>query len=172
MLRASTGKWVFRFEGAYVATENPSGKDRTKEPSSLHAVLGAERPFGERVRAQTQLIARWHPEWYRPDSASLSPVDRGIAGANAVLFDYTSRVRPASTLRVAFDTEDERYASELFVLVDWVAGDGVVRPTMTWRVSDALRFMTGAETFFGPRRSPLGAFTRYSGVFVGARYSF
>ena len=48
----------------------------------------------------------------------------------------------------------------------------LLRPMLTYRWTDALRFHVGAESFGGPRDTPLGALRPFSGAFLGGDYRF
>jgi hypothetical protein len=178
-LEASTspGKWILRLEGAYVWNRDATGKDPRTHPSHVHAVLGVERPLGERLRVQVQGVAKYAPTFppltrvSNPNPAVV-PLERSVAQVNAILLNYTEQLRVAGTARLAFTTEDEVFEAELFALVNAFGEDGLVRPMASLRASDALRFSAGSESLFGPTTTPLGALRRYSGAFVEARYTF
>lgn len=174
---ATAGDWVLRFESAYVSTENDDGRDSRKQPTHVDTTVGVERPLGDRFRVQTQGIARVHPRWLTPDLApadnkALLPVERAIANANAVTFDYNHQVRPGATLRLAYTSEDERLEIELAGMAYFVGFDWVVQPQIAWRVLDALELRAGVQMFGGHHDGALGALHDYSGAFAQSTYTF
>ncbi|HVJ91138.1 MAG TPA: hypothetical protein VM580_15150 [Labilithrix sp.] len=174
---ASAGNWIFRIEGAYLHNYEVSDDHPATQPSNAQAVLGIERPLGERFRLQIQGVGKYSPLYTAPDRVAaidpaLVPVQRAIAQVNAVLFNHTDQIRAGGTARLAFTTENEFFEAEVFGLFYATGLDGLVRPMVTLRASDALRFSLGAEILFGPSDAALGALRRYSGGFFEARYSF
>lgn len=171
------GKLVVRFEGAFVQTENPLGEDPTIQPSYLFGVLGVERPLGERVRVQAQVMARTYPTWGAPeDTTGPDPITagarRGVARANALLLDYQEALRPALTARVAYLSAGERLAAEVFGAINTMGSDYLVRPLVGWRPSEAVAVQVGAEIYGGHPSRPLGALHPFGGVFSQVSFTF
>ena len=122
-------------------------------------------------------MCRAHVDYRRPDeyvdpNPILTDIGRAVAQVNAVLFNYTTPLRLAGTARVAYTTEDDLFSAELFALANAYGNDGLVRPMISLRPSDPLRFSFGAEVLFGRESTPLGALRHYSGAFAEARYVF
>jgi hypothetical protein len=176
---ASVADWVLRAETAYVITDNPQGTNPLIQPTHWDSVVGLERSgFDGHLRVQAQGITRYHPS-YEPSSSAVGPsalatvADAAIAQANAVLENYVTQLRVAATLRVAYSALDDKIGLEVFALANLNDGhDFLVRPLVTYRPTDALRFEAGAEIYGGPATSPLGALSDYSGAFLQATYEF
>lgn len=176
------GSWVLRGETAWVWSSSSDGSDPQLAPPRWDSVLGVERPFLERFRFQTQMLWRYHPSLQSPASISTAdPIEtflrREVASANAVLLNYRFRSWPVATVRVSFATRDEKLEAEVFAAVQLTRYEGdkidwVMRPMVSWRVSDALRLRLGAESFRGPKDGVFGALHRFSGVFTEGEFAF
>jgi len=179
---ASSGAWVFRLESAYVWTDNVSGRDPERQPSHWDSVIGVERPFFDRLRAQAELVVRYHPT-LRPldDVVGADPLDtfvrREVRKVNALLLSYRYQVWPLGALRLAYATEDDRFEAEVFGAVQLVREQGedldfFLRPQVTWSVSDALRWRLGAELFEGSSGGFFGALHAFSGAYTEGEFVF
>ena len=165
----AAGDWVFRFEGAYVVTQNGDGRNPRIQPTHVDAIAGVERPFGERVRASAQAIVRAHPHWMSP--AALGGLDGAVAQVNAVMLNYTHVVRPGGTLRVTYTSEDESLEIGAAGMAYAVGFDWAVQPEIAYRPIEPLKLTAGVQVFGGQKNS-LGALEPYSGVFAQSTYAF
>lgn len=174
---ASFGKLVVRIEAAYVRTDARADADPTIQPTYVFGVLGVERPLGERLRLQAQLIARAYPGWIDPAAAAgpdpmTTGALQGVAAANALLLDYQDRVRPAATVRVAYHSEDERLELEVFAAMNLVGHDYLIRPLLGWHPVEAVTVQLGFDGYGGYATTPLGALQPYGGAFAQVTYTF
>ncbi len=178
-LEASTtvDSWVLRFEGAYVMTENPDGRNRLVQPSYVDAIGGVERPLGERWRAGIQGVLRAYPN-YLPLEAPYTKVtpdvafyDRQIADVSARLFNYTHQTRPGATVAVRYTSEDEALELSVAGLAYFIGFDWVVQPMVGYRVFESMKLEVGAQIFGGHKNS-LGFLSSQSGIFAQATYTF
>ncbi|MCE9572555.1 MAG: hypothetical protein K8W52_05315 [Deltaproteobacteria bacterium] len=174
---ASAGKLVFRVEGAFVLTDNRDGTDPTIQPSYAFGVVGVERPLGDRVRIQAQVIARAYPSWTAPaDATGTDPATtagrQAVAAANALLLDYQDQQRPAATLRIAYTSEDERIEAEIFAAMNLVGNDYLIRPLIGWHPAEAVSIQVGLDGYGGPIDRPLGALHPFGGAFAQVAYTF
>lgn len=174
---ASAGKLVFRVEGAFVLTDNRDGSDPTVQPTYAFGVLGVERPLGERVRLQAQVIARAYPTWTAPaDATGPDPATtagrQAVAAANALLLDYQDQLRPAATVRIAYTSEDERIEAEIFAAMNLIGNDYLIRPLVGWHPADAVSIQVGFDGYGGPIDRPLGALYPFRGAFAQVAYTF
>lgn len=175
---ASVGKLVFRLEASYVVpTDNADGADATRLPPVAAAVLGVERPLGQRLRAQAQLLARAYPQWTDPATVrgpddATTAARRGLAASNALLLDYQDAQRPAATLRLAYQSEEGRLEAEIFGAMNLVGRDFLVRPLIGWRPVEPVTLQVGVDVYGGPRDRPLGALEDFGGAFGQVTYVF
>lgn len=173
----SFDKWVVRFEGAYIQTENNNGKNPLIQPSHFDAVAGIERPIADDFRVQLQGIYRYIPEYTKPEdavwgSALETAVNREIAKANALLLGYQYQTRTGASFRVSYSKDSSGLESELFVLGNFVGEDYLIRPKTSYAWTDAFKTTLGFEYYGGPENRPLGALKSDRSVFLEAKYSF
>lgn len=175
---ATAGAWVVKLEGALVQTGNPNEGERWAPPSSATGVFGIERAFFERLRVQTQLVARLNYPVYRPppNPATLADprvqLEQAVERANDLVFNNQEILRTAGTLRLAYETEDEKLSAEGAAFVNFVGGDFIARVMVGYRPLEPLLFQLGYEQFAGPRSRPFGALRPLSGAFLQATFTF
>jgi hypothetical protein len=165
---ASVGKLVFRLEGSYVLPlANRKAEDPARLPPMIFGVVGVERPLGDRLRVQAQVIARNYTYWTDPATA-MDPA----APINALLLDYQDQFRSAGTLRVAYQSEEGRLEAEVFAAMNFIGNDFLVRPLVGWHPVETVTLQVGVDVYGGPDDRPLGALNPFSGAFGQMSYSF
>jgi len=171
---ASTGKYVFRAESAYVWTENPDGANPLIQPTRWDSVVGVERSFGEEFRVQVQGVLRHHPSFQTPESVFGFPGDPRLplARANALVQGYQFQTRVGATLRAAYTRASSGFEAELFILGNFMGGDSLVRPRVSYPVTDSVRLTGGLDWYGGPTDRPLGVLQEFNSVFTEAKVSF
>ena len=175
----SLGKWVLRLEGAYVATENALDSDHAVQPSHIDAIVGVERPFGDRLRANLQGFMRYYPSYDVAPAAS-DPITSAVQGqiitTNELLQNFQHPFNPGATLRLTWTSVGGTLELEGVVVVnlasEFDSWSCIARPLVTYHATDALRLSLGAEYFGGSRSTPLGALRDFSGGFLGGDYRF
>jgi hypothetical protein len=172
----TSGAWVFRGESAYVWTQNDDGNNRFVQPNHWDTVLGVERPVGDDWRAQVQFVARLHTEYQdilEPDpSFPADTLNRETIKANALLLGYQFETRTGLTFRLAYSPSKSDVEAELFTIGNFMGGDYLLRPKLTYAWTDALKLTLGAEYYAGPVNRPLGSLQFYNSVFFETKYSF
>lgn len=173
----SRGKYVYRVESAYFWTENEDGFNMQTQPMHHDTVFGVERPYGDHWRLQVQGIVRYHPNWHPPEETGgpdpvTASIRRQVAVANALLFQYQSRVNTSATVRLAYTHEASGFEGEIFATENFEGQDFLVRPKVSFAATEALRYTLGADVYGGPAHRTLGALNAYNSVFAEAKYSF
>ena len=173
---AALDAWVLRLEGAYVVTDNPSGRDRLVQPSHVDAVIGVEHPLGDRMRISAQGVARWHPRYVPLDAPydgapQVAFANRAVAAVNAKLLNYTHPIRPGASLALSYASEDESFEASVAALGYFVGFDWVVQPMVGYRFLGAVKFDVGVQLFGGEKNS-LGFLSSQSGAFAQSTYTF
>jgi hypothetical protein len=176
----SPGKWVLRAEGAYVATENAIDGNHAVQPSHIDAIVGVERPFGDRLRVNLQGFMRYYPSFDVGPPAGADPVTAAVQGqiitVNELLQNFQHPWNPGGTLRLTWTSPGGTLELEGVVVVNFASAfdswNCIARPLVTYHATDALRFSLGAEYFGGARDTPLGALRDFSGGFLGGDYRF
>lgn len=173
----TVGKWILRAESAYVWTENDDGTNPLIQPSRWDSVVGVERPLGDDFRVQVQGVYRYFPAFQEPGTAGgtnplLAAINAQIARANALLLGYQDKSRPGATFRISYSNESSGVDAELFLVGNFVGGDYLARPKITYAWTDAIRTTAGLEYYGGPDDRPLGALKSFNSLFIEAKYSF
>ena len=173
----SGGDYVYRLETAYTFTENNDGKNPTILPSHWTAVLGAERPFLEKFRAQAQFISRFFPRYTSPRDTTgpdliTAQLNSQVAAANALLLQYQERWETAGTLRLSYDHEALGFSAELLYYQSLNGGDWYLQPLLGYRLYEGLRLYLGADHYGGPGSRSLGSLRTYNSVFTEISYRF
>ncbi len=173
----NAGAWILRWESAYTWTDNARASHALVEPSHLDTVLGAERPWGDHLRLQGQLLWRYHPHFLSPSSTpGTDPLTQianpAIASANAQLQGYQFRSRTGASLRVSYAHEDSGLEAEVFGLGNFIGGDYLVRPKLTYAWTEALKTSLGMDYYGGPTNRTLGALQAYNAIFLQGKYLF
>jgi len=171
------GSFIFRAESAYIWSENNDGTNPLIIPSRWDAVLGVERPIGDRFRAQVQFINRYFPNFTAPTQLIgtdpfLAAVNSQIAQNNALLLNYQDQERPSATTRLSYTHDEKGIEAEIFGVVNFVGGDYLLRPKFSYLLTDALKATIGADYYGGPGTRPLGALKTYNAAFTEVKYSF
>ncbi len=170
-------KWVLRFEGAYIKTENDDAVTPLSIPSHIDAVVGAEHPMGRDFRIQPQIFIRYFPRYASLDQVvGGDPVsieiNRQVAAANALLLQYQDRTRPSGSFRVAYTPEGSDWNGEVFFIYNFAGGDYLIKPQVTYRPVDNLRFIVGADQYGGDLNKPLGSLRAYNSIYFEGKYFF
>ena len=171
------GKLILRGETSYTWTENDNGLNALIQPSHWDSVIGIERPINNDFRVQAQFVYRVYPLWSNPALAAgpdplTTQVDQGIAAANAELLAYQDPNRPGATFRISYSNETNGLDAEIFLLGNFVGGDYLVRPKLSYHWTDALLTTLGLDWYGGPTNRPLGSMQVFNSVFAEAKYTF
>lgn len=165
--------WVLKGEALYTFTEKRT--NQWSEPDSLQGAIAVERGWNETWRLQIQSYFKN----YVTDVASPGTVT-GQLGEFGLTLDQLNRLmrtaderfRFFQTLRFAYETESSDWLGEIFVLGSWTTGDGILRPLMGYRLSDAFRLTGGVQAAFGPLDRTLGLMRERNSVFLEGRFLF
>jgi hypothetical protein len=170
-MAANVGRIGLRAEGAYVDTEDTSGRDPFTKNPFLLVVVGGDRTFGEYLNLNVQYLYRFVGE-YRVSGEELSPTQAGIAELQGILNSQTRRVQHGASFRVAYKWLRETLEGE-YAAVGFFGPDGLaLRPKIAYAVSDNWKVLVGGELFRGDSSSLFGLLRPNSTWYVEARWSF
>ena len=173
----TAGSWIFRGEGDYAWTENGDGSNPLIAPTRVDLVAGVERPIGDDFRIQVQGLLRHAPRFTAPEDATgLDPASTAlnseIASANARILNYPERTRPGATVRFSYSNEASGLDAEVFLLGNFVGGDYLLRPKLSYGWTDAFETTIGVDHYAGPEDLPLGQLKAFNSLFIEAKYVF
>lgn len=144
----------------YDSRDDQSGDDPFVPNSQWRFLLGYER---ELVRDLT-FATQYYAEWMQDYAAYQRTLPAGIA---------RDELRHYLTLRLTRLLMNQNLVLSLFVRYSPSDDDAYLRPTVTYKISDAWTFTTGANVFLGSQDYTfLGQFQKNTNLYTALRYSF
>lgn len=170
-LAANLGRIGLRAEGAYIHTEDGSGRDPFTKNPHLFIVVGGDRTFLEYLNLNVQYIYRFVRHYGSPGH-ELSDAERAIATLQDVLSSQTRRVQHGASFRVSYKWLRETLEGEC-AAVGLFGPDGLaVRPILAYAVSDSWKLLAGAEWYRGESTSLFGVMRPNSTGYLELRWTF
>ncbi len=170
-LAANLGRIGFRAEGAYIHTEDGSGRDPFTKNPHLFIVAGGDRTFLEYLNLNVQYLYRF-VRHHRMPGHELPDADRAIAMLQDVLSSQTRRVQHGASFRVSYKWLRETLEGEC-AAVGLFGPDGLaVRPKLAYAVSDSWKLLAGAEWYRGEPTSLFGVMRPNSTAYLELRWAF
>jgi hypothetical protein len=170
-MAGNVGHIGLRAEGAYVRTEDATGRDPFTKNPYLFLVVGGDRTFREYLNLNVQYIYRRVFD-RAPLPAGLSVLEQAIAAQQAVLNGETRAVQHGLSFRVSYKWFRETLEGECAAAGFVEPGGVTIRPKLTYAVSDHWKWLVGAELFRGERSALFGLLRPNSTAYVEARWSF
>jgi hypothetical protein len=163
-------QWGFRGEAAYTYVRERGSSTPYDLRSSFFAVAGVERSFdGITINMQGLL----HQTADAPqDSPALSDFAVTVANQGALLQNQLRQTQAGLSARLSYRGLNDTIETELEAVSYLTDGGGVLRPKVTYLVSDRIKFILGADVFFGPSRSYYGQLKANSLLFTEVLYGF
>ncbi len=177
----TSGSVVFRAETAYFVPD--SGKENSDlyglvQPTHWDSVVGIEHTFFDDIHTQIQLLYRYYvayldPALYTTASPVLTQIQRSVAKSNGLLLNFQRQDNPGATFRIGFSNETSPWTADLFLVGYFSQGqDYLVRPQVSYKLIEGLKFLAGGEFYGGDESRPLGALRKNSSIFFEGRYVF
>jgi hypothetical protein len=165
------GRFGLRGEAAYTFTEDPRGdKPHVKNPF-FFLVLGADRTFGESLNLNLQYLFR-HVVHHRSPVGIADPVVRAVATDQALVANELDEIQHGASLRMSRKWLNETLETEVQGVLTFTRLDFVVRPKVTYALTDRWRLTAGADVFRGERRSFFGRLRDNTTAYAEVRWSF
>lgn len=173
----STENYVYRFETAYVWTDNNDGKNPLITPTHWDAVLGAEHPMGETLRWNLQFVSRYFPRYTPADRAEgttplIAQINQQVAAANALVQQYQDRWITATALRGAYTNDESGVGAELLIYKTLIDDTFLLKPLLSYKLAESTRAYLGADIYGGSSSKSLGAMQTYNSIFTEIKYVF
>jgi hypothetical protein len=163
--------WGLRGEMAYTATQDSSGSNPLIQNAGIFSVLGAERSLTEGLSISAQYLNRW-VDHFDDITQTTDPSTRPLLLAQAINTQQQVRWNHGFSLRPALKLLNETLEMEL-AWVRWqTTGGQLLRPKLTYAISDHMKAVAGAEIYSGPTESFLGRLRDVSSAFAELRASF
>lgn len=168
---ATVGRYGLRGEAAYTFTEDPRGDNPHVKNPFFFLVVGGDRTFFEHLNVNLQYLLRVVTRYHSPFGIQ-DPLAQAVAIQGALLANQLDQVQHAVSLRVSNRWLNETLEAELVGIVSVHRVGYVLRPRVTYALSDHWRLAVGADLFGGDRLSFLGNLRENSTGFVELRWSF
>jgi hypothetical protein len=165
------GRYGLRGEAAYAFTEDARGTDPEVKNPFLFIVVGGDRTFLEDLNINLQYILRVVSRFRDPDEIP-DPVQRDVAVQQAALTNQIDRVQHGASLRISRTWWNQTLEGELAGIVSFTRLDVMVRPKLTYAMTDRFKLTVGADVFSGPRGSFFGRLRDNTTAYAEIRYSF
>jgi hypothetical protein len=150
---AALGPWNLRAEASRVSHESIDG--RLTPSNQYFAVVGADRTIDD-VNLNVQVLHRLTTD--RVLAAQLPLPQQLAAEQNAVIFNQFERRTWGLSARLAVQWLNQTLQTELLYIAYFEPTSGLVRPLLTYSLSDESKVILGGEHYFGSRRSFFGPF--------------
>ena len=169
---ASTwGDWGLRGETAYTATQDPSGSDPLVQNAGIFTVLGAERSLTDGLSISAQYLNRWVDD-FNDITQGGDPSTRTLRVSQAINTQQQVRMNHGFSLRPSLKLMNETLEMEL-AWVGWLTTGGqLLRPKITYAITDHFKAIAGAEIYSGPTDSFFGRLRDVSSAFAEIRATF
>lgn len=165
----TVGDYGLRAEVAYTETKDVEGNDFLTKNSNFYGVLGVDRTFFGDLNINVQYIYRHTLDWRDTDNIADSN-ERYLAEQININANQKSTDFHAGSGRVSYKMFNETLELEL-ALAGWF-DNGLIRPKVTYAISDSLRAILGAEFYQGEKDSFFGRLKDVSTGFLELRYLF
>jgi len=172
--------FVLRGESAYYfydTGKHGGGDQSLSEPNHWDSVLGVERAFGAHLRIIAQATYRVHPSQrdynaYVGSTPLETAIGRGVGQANALIQNYQEKSEIGATLLASYASDEDRWGFDLGALGNFIGGDFVIRPKLTYKIRDSLHAAVGMDYYGGSTEKTLGALRDYRSAYLEAAMDF
>jgi len=134
-------------------------------------VAGGDRTFNEHLNVNIQYLYRYVAHFGVP-APSDSPFENLVAIEHAVLSGQTRRHQHGASTRVSYKWFHDTLEAEVAAAGYARPRGGVLRPKLTYAVSDRMKVLVGGEFYRGNAASTFGVLRENSGAFAEMRWSF
>jgi hypothetical protein len=165
------GRYGLRGEVAYVRTQDEAGDNPEIKNPYLFAVIGGDRDFFQYLNVNIQYLFHYTQSFQNPDSIH-NPVYQGIDIANNLLSFQTHQVLHGFSLRLNYKWLNESLETGLNGIAFFNDGDFVLRPKITYKVTDNLRLSLGADYYSGSNNTVLGRLKDNNTAYFEIRYGY
>lgn len=167
----TSGRYGFRAEAAYLASEDAAGNDPFSKNPVFFAVAGGDRTFGDNFNVNLQYLFRQVINYRAP--ASITPAAAlPLAEAAAFAANQYDETQHGMTFRIGNKWLNDTLEAEMAGLVWLQHGDSLIRPKITYAATDTIRLSMGADSYQGPHDSFFGRLTDFTTFFFELRWGY
>lgn len=161
------GRWGFRAEIAWLHPE--AAPDTQGIQPQAYMVAGVDHGEDD-WNVNLQAVLRYTPGFEEPTAGD--PLRTAAAQQNAINFGQLRRHQIGFTSRLSGTWMNQTLQGEVLLVHYLNPGNTLIRPLLTYAISDANRFTVGAEFYRGPDASFFGQLKRNRTVFLEYRHFF
>lgn len=167
----AVGRYGLRAEAAYTLTKDGDGRNPLVKNPFFYLVVGAERSFLEDFNVNIQYLLRVISNFRDPEEV-VDPLRRAAALQLAVVTNQRDRVQQGVSLRASYKWLNETLEGEIVSVLSFPRLDCLVRPKLTYALTDHWKGTIGADVFRGSSYSFFGRLRGISAAYVELRWSF
>lgn len=167
----TSGRYGFRAEAAYLASEDSTGQDPFTKNPVFFAVAGGDRTFGDNLNVNLQYLFRQVVNYRAPESITPSAAPP-LAEAAAFASNQYDETQHGLTFRIGDKWLNDTLKAEIAGLVWLQHGDSLIRPKVSYALNDTVSLSMGVESYQGPRNSFFGRLTDFTTFFFEVRWGY
>ena len=164
-LATTVGGYGIRAELARVDVREGEAATCGGRSSYTSTVIGVDHNLPGDATAGIQWFVKRYDDELLPPSTLTAALRPSLAQFQAIN-GQISRIQPGITLRYGQRFLNDQLSMELVVVYNYKTRDSAIRPRLTYRMTDRLRLVGGADKFRGDDSSSFGLIKRNSGVFI------
>ena len=152
------GRYGFRGEYAYRKPTEKQNMWQTIPNEQVEYILGVDRAFGN-FNIIIQYIGKYvfdFKELILVDQTDIDFIEYNIALWNRMLSGQLTQWNHSISFRPAYTCCYETFAIELLGLINFSTKEILLKPKMSYTVSDGLQFTVGAQIYHGPEDTLFG----------------
>jgi hypothetical protein len=149
------GRFGLRGEAAFTMTENSEGSDPFIKSPFFFLVIGGERTFLDYLNINLQFTFRNIINYHDPGDIA-DPLTRSIATEQALFNNQLDRISEGGSIRVGNKWYNETLEAEIAGIGTWTRHDSLLRPKITYAMTDRWKIILAADIYGGPEDSFFG----------------
>jgi hypothetical protein len=161
------GRWGMRAEAAWLQPKTEPGTQGIRP--FAHLVAGVDHGEDD-WNINVQALLRYTPDFDQQTTAD--PLEAAAAQQNAINFGQLKRRQFGAMSRIAANWFNQTLQGEVLVIHYADPGNTLLRPLLTYALSDTRKLTLGAELYDGPAASFFGQLKRNQTVFFEYRDFF
>ena len=159
------GRYGLRAEAAYVVTEDRHGTDPFVKNPFLSVVAGGDRTIGEHLNVNVQYLYRFVTHFETPGPDPMAIAAQTMSG-------QMRAHQHGASARVSYKWFHDTLEAEVAGAGYASPRGGLIRPKITYAVSDRMKVLVGGEIYRGHAGSQFRMLRDNSGGFAEVRWSF
>ncbi len=167
----NVGRYGLRAEAAYVRTDDRRGDDPFVKNPYLFVVAGGDRTLREHMNVNVQYLYRYVAA-FESTGLSESPLVNLVAASQAALSGQTQQHQHGASARISYKWFHDTLDAEIAAAGYAGPRGGVLRPKVTYAVSDRMKLLVGGEFYRGDPASIFGILRDNTGGYAEVRWSF